>query len=79
MLRKLIRGTYRIYVHYTVHKFSVESFLTISRAFLVHMRPVRPKAREMTLHGGPPGWLEESDPLQPGEICVVMDGSSRLP
>ncbi len=24
--------------------------------------PMRPKAREMTQHGGLPGWLEESDP-----------------
>jgi hypothetical protein len=24
--------------------------------------PIRPKAREMTQHGVPPGWLEESDP-----------------
>ncbi len=23
---------------------------------------MRPKAREMTQHGGPPSWLEESDP-----------------
>ncbi len=23
---------------------------------------VRPKARELAQHGGPPGWLEESDP-----------------
>ncbi len=23
---------------------------------------LRPKAREVTLHGGPPGWLKESDP-----------------
>jgi hypothetical protein len=34
---------------------------------------VRPKAREMTQQGGPPGRLEESDP-QPGEICGVKDG-----
>jgi hypothetical protein len=24
--------------------------------------PMKPKVREMTQHGGPPGWLEESDP-----------------
>jgi hypothetical protein len=24
--------------------------------------PMRPKIREMTQHGGQPGWLEESDP-----------------
>jgi hypothetical protein len=23
---------------------------------------MRPKARELVSHGGPPGWLEESDP-----------------
>ncbi len=26
------------------------------------VRTMRPKAREMTQHGGAPGWLEESDP-----------------
>ncbi len=39
--------------------------------------PKRPKAREETQHGGPPGWLEKSDPA--GEICVGMDGPCRLP
>ncbi len=28
------------------------------------METMRPKAREMTQHGGPPGWLEESDPTR---------------
>ncbi len=27
------------------------------------VRAMRPEAREMTQHGGPPGWLEESDPV----------------
>jgi hypothetical protein len=34
--------------------------------------PMRPKARGMVQHGGPPGWLEESDPA--GVICTMMDG-----
>ncbi len=33
---------------------------------------MRPKARELVLHGGPPGWLEESDPA--GVILYVTDG-----
>ncbi len=27
-------------------------------------RPMRPTAREMNQHGGPPGWLEENDPVR---------------
>jgi hypothetical protein len=36
-------------------------------------QPMRPKARGLAHHGGPPGWLEESDPA--GVILYVMDGS----
>ncbi len=32
---------------------------------------MRPKARGLTLHGGPPGWLKESD--QAGVILYVTD------
>jgi hypothetical protein len=32
--------------------------------FLTTHTPLRQKARVMTLHGGPPGWLEESDPAE---------------
>jgi hypothetical protein len=38
---------------------------------------MRPKARGLAQHGGPPGWLEESDPA--GFILYVMDGPYRLP
>jgi len=38
---------------------------------------MRPKARGLAQHGGPPGWLEESD--QAGVILYVMDGRYRLP
>ncbi len=38
---------------------------------------VRPKARGLAQHGGPPGWLEESEPA--GVILFVMDGPRRLP
>jgi hypothetical protein len=38
---------------------------------------MRPKARDMAQHGGPPGWLEESDPS--GVILYVMNGPYRLP
>jgi hypothetical protein len=33
---------------------------------------MRPKARGLVQHGGPPGWLEESDTA--GVILYVMDG-----
>jgi hypothetical protein len=38
---------------------------------------MRPKAIGLAQHGGPPGWLEESDPA--GVILYVMDGPFRLP
>jgi hypothetical protein len=43
---------------------------------------MRPMARGQTQHGGPPGWLEESDPA--GVIFYVMNGPAvsvpcRLP
>jgi hypothetical protein len=38
---------------------------------------MRLKARGLAQHGGPPGWLEESDLA--GVILYVMDGSYRLP
>jgi hypothetical protein len=38
---------------------------------------MRPKASELVQHGGPPGWLEESDPAD--VILYVMDRSYRLP
>ncbi len=31
----------------------------------------------MVQHGGPPGWVEESDPA--GVIFYVLDGPYRLP
>ncbi len=34
--------------------------------------PSSPKSRELAQHGGPPGWLEESDPA--GVILYLMDG-----
>jgi hypothetical protein len=33
---------------------------------------MRPKARGLTRHGSPPGYLEESDPA--GVILYMMDG-----
>ncbi len=40
--------------------------------FLIHdMAKMRPKTRGLAQHGGPPGWLEESDPA--GVILYVMD------
>ncbi len=39
-------------------------------------RPMRPRARRLAQHGGPPGWLAESDPT--GVILYVTDGPYRL-
>ncbi len=39
-------------------------------------RLMRPKARELAQHGGPPGWLEESDP---GRCDFVRVGRSMPP
>ncbi len=38
---------------------------------------MRPKARGLAQHGGPPGWLEESD--KASVILYVMDGPYHLP
>jgi hypothetical protein len=38
---------------------------------------MRPKARGLAKHGGPPGWLEESVPA--GVILYMMDGPYSLP
>ncbi len=45
---------------------------------------MRPKAREMTQHGGPPGWLEKSDPTRccdgrymPHSLTDSTDGPGR--
>jgi hypothetical protein len=32
---------------------------------------MRPKARGLTLHGGPPGWLQESDPKGVGPSTTL--------
>jgi hypothetical protein len=39
-------------------------------------KAMRPKARGLTLHGGPPGWLEESEPTGCDFVC---DGRSLPP
>ncbi len=38
---------------------------------------MRPTARGLVQHGGPPGWLEKSDPA--GVIMYVVDSPNRLP
>jgi hypothetical protein len=43
---------------------------------LVSHAPMRPNARGLAKHGGPPDWLEESDPA--GVILYVMDGPYRM-
>jgi hypothetical protein len=46
--------------------------MTLSPKENVLFRSMRPKARGLDQNGGPPGWLEESDPA--GVILNVMDG-----
>ncbi len=36
---------------------------------------MRPKARGLAKHGGPPGWLKQSDPA---ECDFVQDGPKRM-
>ncbi len=43
----------------------------------MQIKPMRLKARELVQHGGPSGWLEESDPA--GVILYVMDEPDSLP
>jgi hypothetical protein len=38
---------------------------------------MRAKTRGLAQHGGPPGWLEESDPA--GVFLYMMDGPYRPP
>jgi hypothetical protein len=49
----------------------------LSKGCIVLSVPIRPKARGLAQHGGPPGCLEESDPA--GVILYVMGGPYRLP
>ncbi len=54
-----------------------ESMLTVLFILRgVRNHAMRPKARGLAQHGGPTGWLEESDPA--GVILYVMDGPYRL-
>ncbi len=52
-------------------------FLGLLERRLLFFREMRPKARGLAQHGGPPGWLEESDPT--GVFLYVMDGPYRPP
>ncbi len=44
---------------------------------IMFLQYMRPKARGLAQHGGPPGWLKESDPA--GVILYMVDGPYRLP
>ncbi len=58
------------------------SLLTFSQEMCKHkendwqLGPMRPKARGLVQHGGPPGWLWEIDPA--GVTLWVMGGMYRL-
>jgi hypothetical protein len=49
----------------------------MARGSMFQVYTMRPKARGLTQHGGPPGWLEESYPA--GVILFMMYGPYRLP
>ncbi len=51
---------------YTVVLFICTYFVLFlfSRLQFLAMRPNLPKVRRLAQHGGPPGWLEESDPIR---------------
>jgi hypothetical protein len=49
----------------------------LSKGCIVLSVPIRPKARGLAQHGGPPGCLEEIDPA--GVILYVMGGPYRTP
>jgi hypothetical protein len=38
--------------------------IRLQRENKIKVDTMRPKAREMTEHGSPPGWLEENDPAR---------------
>jgi hypothetical protein len=42
------------------------------------LRPMRPKARETTQHGSPPGWLEENDPAEHRAAKPVIESKHQL-
>jgi hypothetical protein len=45
--------------------------------YILWVETMRSKARGLAQNGGPPGWMEESDPA--GVILYVMDGPYCLP
>jgi hypothetical protein len=47
------------------------------RSVSMEAQPMRPKARELAQHGGPPDWLNRV--TQQGVIMYVIDGRCRLP
>jgi hypothetical protein len=54
----------------TMHQRAMH-IVTLSHKENFLFRSMRPKTRGLAQHGGPPGWLEESDPS--GVILNVMD------
>jgi hypothetical protein len=66
-------STFSLYLPYREWRHSFCSILQLVWKF----ETLRPKARGLSQHGGPPGWQEESDPA--GVILYVMDGPYRLP
>ncbi len=45
--------------------------------YILWVGTIKPKARGLVQNGGPPGWMEETDPA--GVILYVMDGPYCLP
>jgi hypothetical protein len=62
----------------SVYSTDVHGYNTLTAVILSAQEEVtmRPKDREMTQHGGPPGWMKESDMTKPGEICSELLANS---
>jgi hypothetical protein len=57
----------------TAHRYRITRFWAEMppHTYSIHVKSMIPKARGLAQHGGPPGWLEESDPAG---CDFVLDG-----
>ncbi len=70
-----IRDKLFLYTDPVCESFGSETCIRTHRG--IRWGTMRPKARWLAQHGGPPGWLEGCDLA--GVILYVMDGPCRLP
>ncbi len=74
-LKLSLDGVWNVYLCWPMKSFADFRWLVWSA--VSPRLPMSPKARGLAQHGGPPGWLEESDPA--GVILYSMDGPYQLP